>query len=213
MINTVKFILIKRGDTMLWTQIQNVLIYNRAPYLFLILFNILGTIYGYIWYQPRLATTPWYFWPFVPDSPTATLFLVVSLILLYFNKKSAVIDALAFVTLIKYGVWAVLMNIILFVHDETIYGMGVLLLLMHAIMAIQAFLFLPLFKFTECSMIVSIIWVFHNDVIDYVFHQYPVYGGLSQYETQIGYMSFWLSVISILFLIYFTRQGKKIDPI
>ncbi|WP_086427766.1 DUF1405 domain-containing protein [Staphylococcus cornubiensis] len=197
----------------MWTYLQNTLFYQRPILIFIIMCNILGTIYGYIWYAPQLMRSPWYFWPFIPDSPTATLFLVVSLTLLLFKKHSAIIDTLAFVTLLKYGIWAVMMNLLLFIEDDTIYIMGLMLIISHGIMAIQALLFLPQFKFTLMSLGVAIIWVFHNDVIDYVFHQYPVYGGLGHYEPQIGYLAFWLSILPILFIIYWLSRGKKIDQV
>ncbi|MEJ7540754.1 DUF1405 domain-containing protein [Staphylococcus intermedius] len=197
----------------MWTALQNMLIYQRPILILVIVSNILGTIYGYIWYAPQLLRSPWYFWPFIPDSPTATLFLVISLVLLLLNKKNAIIDTLAFITLLKYGVWAVMMNFLLFIEDNTIYIMGVMLIISHGIMAIQALIFLPQFKFTLMSLAVAIIWIFHNDVVDYVFHQYPVYGGLGHYESQIGYLAFWLSVLPILFVIYQLSKGKKIDQV
>lgn len=197
----------------MWTALQNMLFYQRPILILIIMSNILGTLYGYIWYTPQLYRSAWYFGPFIPDSPTATLFLVVSLILLLCKKQSAIIDTLAFVTLLKYGVWAVMMNFLLFIEDDTIYMMGVLLIISHGIMAIQAVLFLPQFKFTLTSIAITIFWVFHNDVIDYVFHQYPVYGGLGHYEAQIGYLAFWLSVVPILFVIYRLNRGKKIDQV
>ncbi|AVQ33153.1 DUF1405 domain-containing protein [Staphylococcus muscae] len=172
------------------------------PFLYFLLFcNVLGTIYGYIWYEGQLSQTPWYFWPFVPDSPTATLFLSISILLFILNKQSSIVDTLAFVTLFKYGVWAVIMNIMLFYEDNTIYIVGVMLIMSHGIMAIQALMFIPRFRFTFVSLAVTIVWVIHNDVIDYVFHQYPVYGPLASYESLIGYIAFWLSIIPLLYVI------------
>ncbi|MCS4485453.1 DUF1405 domain-containing protein [Staphylococcus americanisciuri] len=182
------------------------LLYHR-PFLYLLLAaNVLGTIYGYIWYAPQLVQTPWYFWPFVPDSPTATLFLSLSLLLWLLNKHSAVIDTLAFVTLIKYGLWAVIMNFMLFQVDHTVYLTGIMLIMSHGIMAFQALLFLPRFCFTFMSFAVTIVWVTHNDVIDYAFHQYPVYGSLTSYESFIGYIAFWLSMLAILIVLWQIKQ-------
>lgn len=184
------------------------LLYHKPVLYILLISNLLGTIYGYIWYGPQLAQTPWYFWPFVPDSPTATLFLSISLILFIANKQSAIIDTLAFVTLFKYGVWAVIMNFMLFYVDDTIYLTGVMLIMSHGIMALQALLFLPRFHFTFTSIAITIVWVIHNDVIDYVFHQYPVYGSLTSYESLIGYIAFWLSMIPIIFVLWRIKQHR-----
>ena len=49
---------------------------QRSVLLFLIV-NLLGTIYGFIWYGNQLKETSPIFWPFVPDSPMATLFVFV----------------------------------------------------------------------------------------------------------------------------------------
>ncbi|KPD00816.1 hypothetical protein LR69_00898 [Geobacillus sp. BCO2] len=50
------------------------------PVVWLLLFvNAAGTIYGYYWYRYQLADTPPVFLPFVPDSPTASLFFLSSL--------------------------------------------------------------------------------------------------------------------------------------
>lgn len=49
------------------------------PVVWLLLFvNAAGTVYGYYWYRYQLAETPPVFLPFVPDSPTASLFLCSS---------------------------------------------------------------------------------------------------------------------------------------
>ena len=101
-------------------QYWEISLYNRPFLIFLLICNILGTIYGYDWYSGQLYITPTYFLPFVPDSPTASLFLSIAIGLLLLNRSSSIIQALAFVTLVKYGVWAVIMNIIMFIIDGDI---------------------------------------------------------------------------------------------
>ena len=83
-----------------------------------------------------------------------------------FNRNIAIIDALAFVTLFKYGVWAVIMNILMIAEQEATIN-GVMLILSHGIMACEAIYFYPRFKVTILGFIVSFIWVCINDVIDY----------------------------------------------
>ncbi len=202
-----------RSESMNWSTIHQTIIYNRFILWLLLLCNLLGTIYGYIWYLPQLMRSEWYFWIFIPDSPTASLFLTISIFLMLFNKRNAIIDTLAFVTLIKYGFWAVIMNIFMFIHDDTVYIAGIMLIFSHAIMAIQAILFLPRLTVTALSLTITLIWIFHNDVIDYVFHQYPVYGSLIHYESIIGYIAFWLSAIPFIVILYIfrIREDKKFD--
>lgn len=47
---------------------------SRPVVSLLLLVNAAGTVYGYYWYRYQLAETPPLFLPFVPDSPTASLF-------------------------------------------------------------------------------------------------------------------------------------------
>lgn len=185
-------------------------IQNKKFLIIIILCNIVGTIYGYYWYLGQLQQTKWYFMPFVPDSPTASLFLVIALMAIVWNRHLPLIEGLAFVTLIKYGVWAVVMNILVFITLDEVTAMGMMLIISHAIMAIQALLFVPLFRVSLLSIVIAAIWVFHNDVIDYVYMQYPVYSMLFDYIKHIGYFSFWLSVISFA-LLFIMKRDKIFD--
>ncbi|GGB05631.1 DUF1405 domain-containing protein [Macrococcus hajekii] len=175
---------------------------NKYVLIFLIISNLLGTLYGYYWYLGQLKETQWYFMPFVPDSPTASLFLVIALIYILLGRHSGLFEALAFVTLIKYGVWAVAMNIFAFIELGEVTEIGLMLCISHGIMAIEALLFLPFFKIKKWHILATLIWVFHNDVVDYVYMQYPVYSMLSQYIRHIGYFAFWLTVIPVVMLWY-----------
>ncbi|MFC3610984.1 membrane protein [Staphylococcus piscifermentans] len=173
-------------------------LYSRPFLLFALICNILGTIYGYIWYGSQLKTAPWYFQIFIPDSPTASLFLCIVLVLFLFGKNSSVIEALAFTTLIKYGVWAVIMNLILFYQYNEVSINGLMLLVSHGIMAMEAIIFYPRFKITLLGGLVAVIWIFHNDLIDYVFMQFPFYPFIDAHLEIVAYIAFILSSISII---------------
>src|SRR5690625_2922276 len=147
------------------------LMFNRIFLVILLVCNFAGTVSGYIWYGGQLSITPWYFYPFVPDSPTATLFLCILIVLILMGKKWGLIDALAFTTLIKYGVWAVVMNMLTFMETGFISWVGLMLVASHGIMAVQAFLFLPHLEIKQWHLYAAAIWLFHNDVIDYVYGQ------------------------------------------
>lgn len=189
-------------------QYWEVSLYYRPFLIFLLICNVLGTIYGYDWYSGQLYITPTYFLPFVPDSPTASLFLSIVIGLLLFNRSSSIIEALAFVTLVKYGVWAVIMNIIMFMIDGEITINGLMLLLSHVIMALQAFYFYPRFKITIIGFIVSFIWVLVNDYIDYVKMQFPYYKFIASHVVEIGVLSICLSIISLFLYLYLERIIK-----
>ncbi len=91
---------------------------TSRPFLWLLFWcNLIGTVYGYIWYGGQLEYTLSYhpIWQivFVPDSPTASLFFTISVFFLLYPPRlkglkviRQLMEALAVVTSVKYGIWA-----------------------------------------------------------------------------------------------------------
>ncbi len=183
-------------------------LYQRSWLMMLRICNILGMIYGYIWYGEQLSHTPWQFKIFVPDSPTAILFLVISISLILIRKQNSIIDALAFVTLFKYGIWAVIMNILFIIEQGDITVNGLVLMFSHSIMAVQAIYFYPRFKRSMIGISVAMTWVFLNDYIDYFHLQFPYYDFITTHVWQIGVLSCCLSVFGLLLYIELNKLLK-----
>ncbi|UXV54577.1 DUF1405 domain-containing protein [Staphylococcus aureus] len=183
-------------------------LYQRSWLMMLLICNILGMIYGYIWYGEQLSHTPWQFKIFVPDSPTAILFLVISISLILIRKQNIIIDALAFVTLFKYGIWAVIMNILFIIEQGDITVNGLVLMFSHSIMAVQAIYFYPRFKRSMIGISVAMTWVFLNDYIDYFHLQFPYYDFITTHVWQIGVLSCCLSVFGLLLYIELNKLLK-----
>lgn len=179
------------------SQLWSISLYQRSILICLCICNLAGTIYGYIWYGDQLTATQPYFLIFVPDSPTASLFLTLSIVLLIFNRQSSILEALAFVTLVKYGTWAVIMNIILFIVQQDVTLNGLMLLFSHGIMALEAFYFYPRFKITNLGLAVAAIWVLLNDYIDYIHLQFPYYEFIANHVVAIGIVTLGLSLIAL----------------
>jgi len=178
----------------------------------LFLINGAGSIYGYIWYESQLATTPSIFIPFVPDSPTASLFFTFVLLAFILGKNWPIIEALALITLVKYGIWAVVMNILSLIVLGDLSWQGYMLIASHGAMALQAILYGRFYKLKLWHVLLAAVWTLHNDVIDYVYMQYPQYPGLELYVKEIGYFTFWLSIFCIGIALYYVRimkQGKN----
>lgn len=173
------------------------LLSNRSFTWALFIINLLGTIYGYIWYGPQLERTEPIFLPFVPDSPTASLFFTVALFGLLIGKQWGLVQALAVMTLFKYGIWAVVMNILTLIVTGDLSWLGWMLVASHFGMALQGLLYAPFFRVKPVHLIIAALWTVHNEIIDYVFMQYPVYSQLHLYIQEIGYFTFWLSILSI----------------
>ncbi|PUB10320.1 DUF1405 domain-containing protein [Paenisporosarcina sp. OV554] len=194
----------------LLTQIKFLLFHKTFMWILLAV-NILGTIYGYYWYMWQLEITDPIFLIFVPDSPTASLFFSIALFGWLINRHFKLIEALALITLVKYGLWAVVMNIWTQFESGPIGFVGWMLVVSHFAMAVQALLYIPMYKFKWIHVLIAAIWTLHNDVIDYVFGQMPIYRSLSEHTLTIGYFTFWLSVVCIWIAITVIKSSPNLE--
>ena len=187
------------------------LLFHKTFMWILLVVNTLGTIYGYIWYMWQLEITQPIFLIFVPDSPTASLFFSIALFGWLINRHFKLIEALALITLVKYGLWAVVMNIWTQFESGSIGFVGWMLVVSHFAMAVQALLYIPKYKFNWIHVLIAAIWTLHNDVIDYVFGQMPIYRSLSEHTQTIGYFTFWLSIACIVIAIKVIKSSRDLQ--
>jgi len=171
---------------------------NQTFLIMLFIVNLVGTIYGYIWYGSQLSITPPIFIPFVPDSPTATLFFTIVLLFFIVGKNIPYVEALAITSLFKYGIWAVVMNILTLIVNGSLPWEGYMLMVSHAGMAIQGLLYAPFYTIKLRHLTIAGIVLLHNEMIDYVYGMMPIYSSLNDYMNEIGYFTFWLSVFTLL---------------
>lgn len=185
------------------------LVLSHKSFLWILLFiNLSGTVFGYDWYMWQLKITDPKFWIFVPDSPTASLFFTLAIIGWLIGRNFKLIEALALITLVKYGLWAVVMNLLTLVETGSIEPMGWMLIGSHFAMALQGILYSPLYRFSLIHIVIAAVWTLHNDVIDYVYGQMPIYQDLMKHMDHIGYFTFWLSIACIL-LAYWVVKKKS----
>lgn len=156
---------------------------NRVMIWLLLAVNIPGTIYGYIWYGNQLAYTashyPGWLLPFVPDSPTASLFFTLALIFMLYPPKTvagvtarAVIEALAVVTSVKYGIWAVSIIVAGGYQGGPVDWQDWMLMISHTGMAVEALLYARYFICRK-MIPVALLWTLLNDTVDYSYGVYP----------------------------------------
>ncbi len=187
--------------------IRNIL-FAKWFLVLLLLINIGGTVYGYIWYGWQLEQTAPIFWLFVPDSPTATLFFCFAIVGWLTDRHFRIFEALALVTNVKYGIWAVVMNIFTIIQlDSNVGWQAYMLIASHGLMAVQALLYIPKYDFKPVHIIITAIIVLHNEIIDYVFGQMPIYSVLNEYMNGIAYFTFWLSIGSILLALFVYKRS------
>src|SRR5699024_2376780 len=144
------------------------------------------------------------------DSPMASMFFTIFLLFFLFNYNAPYIEALAIITFFKYGIWAVIMNVLTLITACYLNSSCFVLIFSYACMAIQCLLYAPFYKIKIRHLVIAAIWTLHNDVIDYVFGMMPMYASLTDYINEIGYFTFLLSVVTI-FLTYKLTVKKDIQ--
>ncbi|EXX91301.1 hypothetical protein BG53_03780 [Paenibacillus darwinianus] len=168
-----------------WLWSESVLM-KRSFLWLLFLSNAAGTAYGYIWYGNQLAYTldnhPLWRIVFVPDSPTASLFFTFVLLFFLFPPKvetrgylllRMVVEALAVVTLVKYGIWAVTMNAAQGAQGEALNWQNWMLIASHSAMAVEGLLYVRFMRFGRMAAALAFGWILLNDAVDYTFEVYP----------------------------------------
>lgn len=202
------------------------LLLHRPFLLLLIIINSAGTIYGFIWYAAQLEFTwnhysPWLVL-FVPDSPTASLFFTLAITYLWFNLKKGndekrkkhpvvmgIIESMAVITSIKYGVWAVVMIFAGAWQGSPIVWQQWMLVVSHLGMALEAILYARSFVFGGLSILIVSIWTILNDVIDYSLGVFPwLPKELHPYLHWIAVYTFMMSLISIAITIFLYRYNQ-----
>ncbi|WP_168119132.1 DUF1405 domain-containing protein [Paenibacillus sp. HB172176] len=185
---------------------------NRKFLWLLFVFNVAGTVYGYIWYGNQLewtaANKPAWMLPFVPDSPTSSLFFSIAILYFLFplqraNKLAtagrAVIEALAIVCSVKYGVWAVSMIVAGTWLGDSLPWTSIMLVVSHLAMAVESILYFRFMTAGIPAIVVSACWLLLNDVVDYTQDVYPwLSRRLTAHLETVKAFTFSLSIISIL---------------
>jgi len=195
-----------------WLLSRNVLLHPTTLWLTMIIY-IPGTIYGYYWYKDQLAATwnehPHWQIPFVPDSPTASLFFALALLWLWVSPKRSprpwlnavrgVVETLGVVTSVKYGIWATAIIFAGQAQGDVLYGDHWMLIIGHTAMAIMALLYARFFSFGGMALLAAAAWTFLNDTIDYTYGVYPYLP--AQLDDDVAYVAmftFALTALSVL---------------
>lgn len=133
----------------------------------LLIINALGSLYGYYWYREQLAATPFYLWPFVPDSPLSSTLFAAALLLHLSGVKKTMFQVLACTVSIKYGIWAVVMISDYWSSGGPVAPTETMLWLSHLGMALEGAIFLRTYSFGIPVVIFTGAWMLVNDLVDY----------------------------------------------
>lgn len=188
----------------------------------LFLINLLGTIYGYMWYGNQLIWTleryPSWLLPFVPDSPTASLFFTIAILYLLFPPKGnssfvkwsrAIIESLAVVCSVKYGVWATAIIIAGAMQGDALNWQSYMLMTSHLGMALEALLFVRFMTVNRLTLVIATVWLLLNDALDYGYGIYPFLPAvLHDQVTEVKWFTICLSLATLL-TCYLVWKKKK----
>lgn len=131
--------------------------------------NTIGGLVGYpFWYGWQLLTSPLYFWPFIPDSPTSALLFVPAYLLIRRRKPGwPFLNGLAAFANIKYGVWTVAYWYLFWRGGGDPGWMGWMLTFTHAVMALEGAYLLNYARLGLPGTAAIIAWFALQDWADY----------------------------------------------
>ena len=145
--------------------------------------NLVGTLFGFWYYAGRpttlrvggqFATAPSLGWPFIPDSPAATLFIGLSLVAWRLDWDAEWLHTLAFFGCIKLGLWTPYVQLVLNGSAGIPGWLYWFLIVSHLAMAVEAFVIHRYATFSVPAVAVAAFWYGFNDVVDYF---WPILGG------------------------------------
>ncbi|OVE85324.1 DUF1405 domain-containing protein [Natronolimnobius baerhuensis] len=131
--------------------------------------NLAGTVFGFWYYSGQFAATPAAMWPWVPDSPMATLLIALAIAAWKLGHELPWLTALAFFGNIILGLWT---PYTLLVFYETYAAqthplMFQFLFWSHLAMVVQAFVLHRITDFPVWGVAVATVWYASNLIVDY----------------------------------------------
>lgn len=201
----------------------------RPLYLFIIIGNIISSIYGYYFYWDQFLATPWYKWVFVPDCPLYDSLFIIAFILIKHKKSNDLLNLLVITNTVKYGIWTIttiplfselflpagVQSVIPLFGNVTLTfqlsSLNLMLVFMHAVMALQSLLILPFVKKWQLwQIIIAIAWLFINDLFDYRFNTYPTAQlNYMIHDSRIYIIIVQNIIINLFFLVFFLSKRRQ----
>jgi uncharacterized membrane protein YpjA len=132
--------------------------------------NLAGTAFGFYYYLFQFERTPVAMWPFVPDSPVATLLVALALAAWKLGHPQEWLTVLAFFGNVILGGWTVYVHLAFWpAFTETMINpaMRQFLIWSHAAMVLQAFLLHRIADFRPRAVGVATLWYTVNATVDY----------------------------------------------
>ncbi|SEW13921.1 DUF1405 domain-containing protein [Natrinema salifodinae] len=130
--------------------------------------NLAGTAFGFWYYSAQFAETPAAMWPWVPDSPLATLFIALAIGCWKLGREQPWLTALAFFGNIVLGLWTPFTLLVF--ADSYAYLHPLMyhfLFWSHLAMVVQALVLYRISDFPVWAVVVAAAWYWSNLIVDY----------------------------------------------
>ncbi|ADU52163.1 protein of unknown function DUF1405 [Thermaerobacter marianensis DSM 12885] len=150
---------------------------NRPATWLLVAVNAVGSVWGFWWYRDQLAATPLWKWPVVPDSPTASTLFTLVLVLQLLGRRLPALEAWAYLVMIKYGLWTVVVLGGYALKTGILGPEAALLIASHAGMAIEALIYQRAYPGSLRGLAAAVAWSLFNDGADYLAGLHPTLPG------------------------------------
>jgi len=170
--------------------------------------NGIGAVAGLIyWYGGHLARSPWYLWPFIPDSPLSTFWVLPALVLILWRKPGwPWFNAFAAFGVIKYGLWTVAFWSLYWANGGIVSLEGVAMSFTHAVMALEGLFLLGYTRLTKWVALGLGGWFLLNDWID--FGPLQTHPGLPPGVSVATMMGVTVGLTGLLTLVYLWIAGR-----
>ncbi len=131
--------------------------------------NLAGTAFGFWYYRFQFGRHPVEMWPFIPDSPLATLFIALALASWAVGRSSDTLATLAFFGNIKLGLWTpyVLVAFSPGFLANSGPAMYAFLFVSHLAMVVQAFVLHRMTDFPVKAVAIATTWYTVDLLMDY----------------------------------------------
>lgn len=142
----------------------------------ILLASIIGTGFGFYYYEWQLRESPIYYWPLIPDSPFFTLMYVIVLVAYSLGRRSNLFDTFTFIGLNKIGIWSLF--VLLYDYDHFFYPQAAafssVLFLLHIGMILCSFTLLKDMGRPGNALMGMLLAIFlATDYFDYIVGTHP----------------------------------------
>lgn len=188
-----------------WQKFQEML-FKRWFLWVLVVINFGGAIYGFYWYRDQLAETPVWLWLLVPDSPLSTNLFLLVVIGFLAGWRNPVFQLVAYTSIIKYGIWAVIINVHYTWLTGELYLVNFMLAASHFGMALEGYLYWRHLKYGWPALAAAAAWMVIQDTADYVFGLHPYLFS----EAQFNLAMISAAALTAILIGYGIRQMNKV---